>query len=304
MTRSILLPVTLTLGACHPPAPPQCSDCAEHEAEIQSWRDTRLAELRGDHSWLTLAGLYWLREGEQRLGSASDADIGFPEGAPAEVGTVILQAGAIRFQATPGVDARIGDTPVRDATLRSDADPSQPPDRVTIAGRFVFLILSRGERLGLRLYDRESPARREFTGIDTFPVAGKWRVTARFEPYPAPRHVDHPTVVGTIKAEVPGVAVFSIDGKEHRLTPILERGPKGDELLFVFRDLTSDGETYPGGRFLVTKPAHNGSLVLDFNRAHNPPCAFTAYATCPLPLPENRLAVRIEAGEKTPPHHD
>ncbi|HEY0137619.1 MAG TPA: DUF1684 domain-containing protein [Nannocystis sp.] len=303
---STLLPgaLGLTLGACHPPAPPQCSECAEHEAEIAGWRAQRLAELRGDQGWLTLAGLYWLREGEQRLGSAADADLQFPAGAPAEVGTVTLQDGVVQLHVKPGVDARIGDAVVRDTPLRSDADPTQPPDRVTIAGRFTFLILSRGDRLGLRLYDVQSPARQNFTGIDTYPVADKWRITARFEPYPTPRLVDHPTVIGTTKAELPGVAVFTLDGAEQRLTPIREHGPHGDELLFVFRDGTSDGETYPGGRFLVTALPKDSAFELNFNKAHNPPCAFTPYATCPLPLPENRLAIRVEAGEKTPAGHD
>lgn len=293
----------LTLGACHPPAPPQCSDCAAHEAEIAGWRAQRLAELGGEQGWLALAGLYWLREGEHRLGAAPDADIVFPAGAPAEVGTLTLQAGVVQLHVAPGVDARIADAKITDMALRSDVDPSQPAQRVTIAGRFTFLILARGDRLGLRLYDRDSPERTHFAGIESYPVAERWRVTARFEPYPTPRLVDHPTVIGTTKAEIPGVAIFTIDGVERRLTPILEHGPAGDELLFVFRDLTSEAETYPGGRFLITGSPRAGALMLDFNRAHNPPCAFTPYATCPLPLPENRLGVRVDAGEKTPASH-
>ena len=293
----------LTLGACHPPAPPQCSDCAAHEAEIAGWRAQRLAELGGEQGWLALAGLYWLREGEHRLGAAPDADIVFPAGAPAEVGTLTVQAGLVQLHVAPGVDARIADAKITDMALRSDVDPSQPAQRVTIAGRFTFLILARGDRLGLRLYDRDSPERTHFAGIESYPVAERWRVTARFEPYPTPRLVDHPTVIGTTKAEIPGVAIFTIDGVERRLTPILEHGPAGDELLFVFRDLTSEAETYPGGRFLITGSPRAGALMLDFNRAHNPPCAFTPYATCPLPLPENRLGVRVDAGEKTPASH-
>ena len=293
----------LTFGACHPPAPPQCSDCAAHEAEIAGWRAQRLAELGGEQGWLALAGLYWLREGEHRLGAAPDADIVFPAGAPAEVGTLTLQAGVVQLHVAPGVDARIADAKITDMALRSDVDPSQPAQRVTIAGRFTFLILARGDRLGLRLYDRDSPERTHFAGIESYPVAERWRVTARFEPYPTPRLVDHPTVIGTTKAEIPGVAIFTIDGVERRLTPILEHGPAGDELLFVFRDLTSEAETYPGGRFLITGSPRAGALMLDFNRAHNPPCAFTPYATCPLPLPENRLGVRVDAGEKTPASH-
>ncbi len=303
MTRTPELALLLTLGACHPPAPPRCTDCDAHAAEIAGWRARRLAELTGEQGWLALAGLHWLREGEQRLGSGQGADIRFPAGAPAEVGTLTLRAGAVQLHVAPDVDARIGETAITDAALRSDVDPSRPADRVTIAGRFTFLILARGDRLGLRLYDREAPERTHFAGIESYPVAPRWRVTARFEPYPTPRLVDHPTVIGTTKAQIPGVAIFTIDGEQLRLTPILEHGPAGDELLFVFRDRTSDGETYPGGRFLITGMPRDGALVLDFNRAHNPPCAFTPYATCPLPLPENRLGMRVEAGEKTPAVH-
>ena len=122
----------------------------------------------------------------------------------------------------------------------------------------------------------------------------------RFEPFASPRTVDHPTVLGTTqRAELPGVVVFTLAGQTLRLTPMLQHGPRGDELLFVFRDRSSGGETYAGGRFLVAAPAVDGLVLLDFNRAHNPPCAFTPYATCPLPLPENRLPVAIAAGEQT-----
>ncbi len=296
-----LLPgaLTLTLGACQPAAPSQRPDASTHAAEITRWRAAREAELRGEHGWLALAGLHWLSEGSHRLGSAPGADVALPDGAPAQVGILTVHGREVRLHSEPGIDVKLAGVAVTDTVLRSDADPAGP-DRVTISGRFELRIIARGDRLGVRLYDPEAPARREFTGLTAFPLAPQWRVTARFEPYASPRQIEHPTVVGTTKAEVPGVAVFTVDGHELRLTPILETGPTGPELLFVFRDLTSDGETYPGGRFLVTPLPQGGALELDFNRAVNPPCAFTPYATCPLPLPENRLAVRIAAGEKTP----
>lgn len=298
------LALALMLVACRPPSAPACSTCAELERDVQQWREQRLAALRADHGWLTLAALAWLDPGEHRLGAADDADIVFPAGAPASVGTLVVQDGQVRLRVAEGVDARIAGAPVTDVVLRSDADPTQPADRVQLGPRFTFLIISRGDRLALRLYDLESPARRDFTQIPGFPASSAWQVQARFEPYDPPRQIEHPTVLGTDQpAEVPGVAIFNIDDHEYRLTPILEKGPHGDELLFVFRDLTSGVETYQGGRFLVAPMPTDGRLVLDFNRAHNPPCAFTPYATCPVPRPENRLALRVTAGEQAPADH-
>lgn len=311
---SALLGASLTMStpACRPtaadasaaPSAAQstapCPTCAAEQAALQRWRAERVAALKGEQGWLALAGLHWLAEGEQRLGSGSDADLGFPAGAPAQIGTLTLRGGEVRLRIAAGVDARVDGRPITDQVLRSDADPDRPADRVQIGGRFTFLILVRGERLALRLYDAEAPGRREFAGLDGFPHDPAWRIEARFEPFTPPRRIDHPTVLGTVQpAEIPGVAIFTVDGVERRLTPILEHGPTGDELLFVFRDQTSGDETYAAGRFLAADMPQDGRLVLDFNRAHNPPCAFTPYATCPLPLPENRLALRIPAGEKT-----
>lgn len=284
------------LAACRPTASsePEREGSDAHAAAIARWHAERDAELRDAQGWLALAGLTWLSEGEYRLGADPGADIAFPGGAPASVGTLTLQGGELRLRVAPGVDARLDGAPITEATLRPDRD------RVQLGERFTFLAIARGGRIGLRLYDAGSPARREFAGIPSFPVAPAWRVRARFEPYDPPRSIVHPTVVGDTQAEVPGVAVFTLGGVEHRLTPILEQGPKGPELLFVFRDRTSGVETYTGGRFLIAELPQDGALELDFNRAHNPPCAFTAYATCPLPREENHLKIRVEAGEKTP----
>lgn len=295
--------MTSSLG-CHPAAAAACSTCGQYEAEVAAWRAERIAALRAEQGWLALAGLFWLAEGEQSLGAVPGVDIEFPAGAPAAIGSVRRTGAVVSLRVAPGVDARLDGAPITEVVLRSDADPQRPPDRVHIGERFTFLIVARGDRLGLRLYDSEAPGRRMFAGIPAFPVAPEWRIQARFEAYAQPRTIEHPTVLGTVQpAEVPGVAVFSIAGQEHRLTPIRESGPDGESLLFVFRDLTSGSGTYAGGRFLLAAPAKDGYVELDFNRAHNPPCAFTPYATCPVPLPENRLPVRVTAGEQLPADH-
>lgn len=298
-----LLAAALAL-ACRPaptaPPAPACTTCPDPVHDFTAWQQERLAGLLGQQGWLALVALHWLDDGEHRLGSAPGCDLVFPAGAPAEIGTLSLHAGQPRLRVHPGVDARIAGRPLSDQVLRSDRDPKQPADRVQIGERFTFLVLARGDRLALRLYDRDSPARRSFTGIPSYPYDPALRVQGRFEAFASPRTVDHPTVLGTTqRAELPGVVVFTLAGQTLRLTPMLQHGPRGDELLFVFRDRSSGGETYAGGRFLVAAPAVDGAVLLDFNRAHNPPCAFTPYATCPLPLPENRLPVAIAAGEQT-----
>ena len=174
------------------------------------------------------------------------------------------------------------------------SDASETPDRILNGSRAV-MVISRSGKVALRVWDSESPVRKGFKGIDTFPPDPRWRITARWEAYPQPRPVEVPSAVGTSTHEIaPGRAWFKVDGKEVSLEPTLD----GDSLFFVFKDRTAPKETYGAGRFLDAPAPRNGTVVLDFNRAYNPPCAFTSFATCPLPLPENVLPVRIEAGEK------
>ena len=162
-------------------------------------------------------------------------------------------------------------------------------------GTVAIAAIRRGDRLALRVWDSASPLRASFQGAETWPWDPRWRITARWEPYATPRTVQQPTAIGTVEpVALPGRAVFEVDGKAYALTPTAE----GDDLFFVFKDRTSPKESYGAGRFLVAAAPKDGRVVLDFNRAYNPPCAFTAFATCPLPLPENVLPVRIEAGER------
>ena len=187
-----------------------------------------------------------------------------------------------------------GGEPVTEMELRSDKAGS--PD-VLVLGRLRMFVIERDGRLAIRLRDLESPMRRGFTGLRWFPVRESFRVTALWVPYDPPKLLRVPNILGYAeRLPSPGRAVFALDGRELALEPVLE-DPQEAQLFFIFKDGTSGKETYPAGRFLYAEMPKDGSVVLDFNKAYNPPCAFTAFATCPLPPEQNRLKVRIEAGE-------
>ncbi len=251
-----------------------------------------MASLRAPDGWLTLAGLFWLRTGVNRIGTDRSNAIVLPEGsAPARVGEIDFHAGVARFVAAPGVKVRLGRTAVGTKVLQSDEQGA--PDILSI-NSISFYVIRRGERYGVRVKDNNSPYRKKFKGLHYFPIDARYRVRARFVPYQPPRRIAVTNVLGdTEMTPVPGYVEFQLQGKTLRLVPMVEDGA----LFFVFRDLTTGKQTYPAGRFLTTAMPRNGTVVLDFNKAYNPPCAFTPYATCPLPPKENALPVRIEAGE-------
>ena len=178
--------------------------------------------------------------------------------------------------------------------LRSDA--AGAPTVVSF-GSVRFYVIERGGRLGVRVSDRGNPARRLLSPIPAFPVSAAWRFEARFERYDPPRRIPFPSILGTVEDEVsPGAVLFTAGGQELRLDPILERGES--DYWIVFGDRTNGTETYAGGRFVYVAPPVNGRTTLDFNKAYNPPCVFTPHSTCPLPPPQNRLPIRVEAGER------
>jgi len=249
------------------------------QAEIAEWRRAREAALKADGGWLTVAGLFWLHEGANRVGKDAANDIVLPDG-PAHAGTFELRSGKV--------------TVTLEGKSREIAHDSA--DVVKI-GRLNLFVIKRGEKFGIRLKDPDSQYRREFHGIEYFPANEQYRVTARF--VSEPKTIPILNVLGqTEPSECPGYAAFRLGGKEFRLYPILEE-PGAKELFYIFRDQTTGKETYPAGRFLYSGLPKDGKVELDFNKAYNPPCAFTPFATCPLPPKENHLAVRIEAGEKT-----
>lgn len=262
---------------------------------IQEWRRLREQKLQADGGWLSVAGLFWLKPGPNTAGSDPGSDFVLPAGAsPARAGVFFLKGGDIRF--TPGPDAVVTARGNRfsERTMRPDTDGGEDPIEI---GRLRLFAVRRGGRLGIRLIDNQSDAKRKFHGLRWYPVDPAWRITARFEAYPVPKEVSILNVLGDREPMTSlGVAVFHVNGKTARLEAIRE----DEELFFIFRDRTAGKETYPAGRFLYTSLPKSGQVVLDFNKAYTPPCAFTPYATCPLPPPQNRLDLKITAGELNP----
>ena len=292
MRRSVILVAVLAAAGL---AAAAAADEA-YRAEVRKWREGREARLKADGGWLTLAGLFWLKEGENGFGTDPAGDVVLPEGsAPAKAGVFELKGGQVTVALLPGATGRIGTKPVAGpATLRPDTSGS--PD-VLEMGTLSLNVIERSGRLGIRLKDKMSPVRRGFTGLKWFEIAESYRVEARWVSYPHPKPVKVPNVLGqTESMPSPGYAEFTLGGKAVRVDGVLE-DPHAEQLFFILRDQTSGKETYGAGRFLYSDLPKAGTVVLDFNKAYNPPCAFTPYATCPLPPPQNWMKVRIEAGE-------
>ena len=268
-----------------------------YAAEIDDWRNARLTRLTADDGWLSLTGLYWLEPGENRFGSAEDGAVVLPDpSVPDIAGMMILGPdGTVTVFAEEDAGVQINGEPLTETTLRTDAEGS--PDIVT-AGRIRFYIIDRGGRLAARVKDPEAPTRLAFAGIEYFSIDSAYRVEASFEPYEAPREVAIPTVLGEDTTMLaPGVLRFTLNGAEQTLEPYQD-SPDDDSYFLIFRDGTSAVTTYGAGRFLYADAAGaDAKTVLDFNLAYNPPCAFTPYATCPLPPPQNWLQASIRAGE-------
>ncbi|HTP33330.1 MAG TPA: DUF1684 domain-containing protein [Candidatus Acidoferrales bacterium] len=251
---------------------------ASYTDEIAAWRKQREERLKAPGGWLSVAGLFWLHDGANPFGKDANNEIVLPDG-PARAGSFQLSGGKVKVK-------------------MDGAERELWPDSADVAtvGRLSLYVIQRGEKFGIRLKDPDSQYRRAFHGIDYFPARPEYKVTAKWVAEPS--HIPILNVLGqTEEMQSPGYAVFSLQATEYRLRPVLET-PDAQELFFIFRDQTSGKETYGAGRFLYSQLPKDGRVVLDFNKAYNPPCAFTPYATCPLPPAQNRLTVRIEAGEK------
>lgn len=268
---------------------------------VDAWHAAREARLAAEDGWLTLIGRDWLNQGENTLGSAPGSTVLLPEwAAPAKAGLFLLEGTTVRFRPLPGCGLLLNGKPATEAVLKSDADGT--PDVFT-AGRVKFYLIRRGTRLGVRIKDPENPARKAFRGVPRYPVDAAWRVEAEFLPYATPQTRAIPTVLGTTETmTAPGLLKFKVGGREVTLEPMLE-DPEHPELFIIFKDATSAHGTYPAGRFLYADMPKGGKVILDFNRAINPPCAFTLFATCPLPPRQNQLDLPVRAGELEPAGH-
>ena len=276
---------------------------SEYIAEVEQWHQKRIARLFEETGWLNLAGLYWLREGENKFGSAEDNDIIFPSG-PEHIGSLFLKDSVVTIKVIPGVEvfqvmadqplSEQNGNPVSEMVMKNDYSDSTT---FLQTGSLRWNIIKRTKGLGVRLRDLNADLLKTFKGIERFPVNDDWRIQAKFEKYDPPKKILIPDIVGTIDEEdSPGAAVFTRDNQTYRMDA-LDAG--GNRIWFIFADETSGKETYGAGRFLYTdKPDSNGTVILDFNKAYNPPCVFTKFATCPLPPKDNYLKLRITAGEK------
>jgi uncharacterized protein (DUF1684 family) len=265
---------------------------------VEKWRSDEEAGLKKETGWLTVAGLFWLREGINTVGAGPEFDVqltdNFKQG---KFGEINFKNGLAALKVESGVEAQSDGKSVSTIDLVSD-EKGKPTEIRT--GSQTFYLIRREERFGIRLKDSKSKARLTFKGQHWFPIDESYRVTARFEALPEPKEVLIPNVLGGhFKMKSPGILKFTLKGKEHSLQPVEE---EDGTLFIIFRDGSNESETYKAGRFLHADKAVNGEAVLDFNKAENPPCAFTSFATCPLPPPQNSLDVEIKAGEKRYDH--
>ncbi len=292
-TKSAAIAGILLLGlvasAQGPPVDPA------YQQSFDKWK-AELIEGR-KKNWLPLAGLFWLKPGENTFGTDPGNGIVFPKG-PAKAGSFELSGTDVTLKLSPGTQATIQGKPVTTAKL----EPDTSKDRTVVEmGSLRFHVIVRGKRIGIRLKDLDSQAVRDYRGPEFFPLNPAYRVIAKFIPSDGTRTVDVPNVLGDIEpVTIAGTVEFELNGKKCELTDL--GGDPKEGLSFVFSDTTTKKETYPGGRFLDTDAVVNGTVVLDFNEAYSPPCSVTAYATCPLAPKENRLAIAIPAGEKFDRH--
>lgn len=295
----VLSGALMFLAACGQKA--ETGAAGAHAREVEEWRAQRLASLKSEDGWLTLVGLYWLKEGENRFGADEANDLVLPAGkAPGRAGSLFVSGRDVRVEAGEGSGLTHEGAAVTSLQLKSDAGGKAPT--VLKLGSLSLQVIERGGKLGLRVKDRESEALRNFRGLEHFPADARWRFEARFERFDPPRSLPIANVLGWEEdTPSPGAIVFEAGGRTYRLDAITEPGEP--RLFIIFADATSGRETYGAGRYLYADPPDSsGKVVVDFNKAYSPPCAFTSFATCPLPPEQNRLPLRVEAGEKFAGH--
>jgi uncharacterized protein len=278
------------------------SDLQTERTNVEKWRTDRVAELTSETGWLTLVGLFWLSPGDNTFGRATSNTIVLDHPNLADIaGTFVLTGDKVTFTAKPGSGITHSGEPV--ATIDMESDAKQSPTVVS-SGPLRFFIIERAGKFGVRVRDVASPRRRDFRGLQYFPINSDWVFEARFEPYEPHRAIKIVNILGLEDdMESPGAVVFTKNGQEIRLDTVLD-GAGATDLFIMFADDTSGHDTYGAGRFLHVPFATNGKTTVDFNEAYNPPCAFNNFATCPLPPYQNRMKLKITAGEKNYGHRD
>jgi uncharacterized protein len=272
-------------------------DDPAYKAHLDQWHQERILSLKKETGWLNLAGLFWLNEGANTVGGPGN-DVVFPGKITTRLGLFQLRTGLVQFSPASGAKVLADGKPVQEPLTIFSPEQDRP---VTLQyGSLRWFVIKRGPKYGIRLRDLESPLLTDFKGIDRFPVDESWRVKAHLEAPTSPKTIPIMDVLGLISQQpLAGTLVFDVQGKTIKLDAVGE----GKNLFVMFADETNSHDTYGAGRFLyVDKPDAEGNTVVDFNQAINPPCAFTPYATCPLPPKQNRLALRVTAGEKRAGH--
>jgi uncharacterized protein (DUF1684 family) len=298
--RYFFLPIMLlALAACV--SDPGKITLRKETAAVEEWRKQRLKNLLRDDGWLTVVGLHWLGDGQNTFGSDARMDIVFPrDKSPKFAGSFYIDGKSTAFEAAEGATIVHNGEPVKSMHLKTD-ETGEPT--VLQMGSLSFYVIERDGRQAIRLKDRDSAALKGFSRIEYFPIDLAWRVRAQFVPSDSGNQMDIPTILGTTtRSTTAGTLEFEMNDETYRLIALGEPGEQ--DLFLIFGDETNGSETYHGGRFLTATVGDDGeTAIIDFNKAYNPPCVFTDYATCPLPPPENRIALRVDAGEKVYGEH-
>lgn len=290
----ILFAALIFTYGCKPDTPVPIGS-PEYLEEIKQWDQRRVERLKAEDGWLNLVGRTWLKPGENKFGSAKDNDVIIEsDKVPEHMGVFVFQDTSVTMKVKEGIEVFLDGKPVKEILMIGD---HRKDITVFQYGSIKWNLLVRQDKYGIRFRDLNSDLVKNFKGIERFPVSEEWKLEAKFEKYDPPKKIFIPNVLGQINEELsPGAVVFDKVGTTYRI----DATDDGDKLFLIIADETSGVETYGGGRFMyVDKPDSSGKIILDFNKAYNPPCVFTKYATCPLPPEQNYLKIRIDAGEKT-----
>lgn len=273
----------------------KADDMDEFYKQVEAWHQRRINALKSETGWLSLAGLFWLKEGKNSVGSAKDNDIIFPDDTPKYMGTLTLQDSTVTINVNENITVLNDSIPVKKLLLEDD----NHENTTELSYRnYLWYIIRRQDKFGIRLKNREHPRLKNFTDIERYPVDIKWRIKAHLQKYDSPKMEKVVNVLGQVEElECPGKLVFKIDGRDFSIDPFLSSG--GKRYWILFGDKTNETETYAAGRYLYIDAAdENGEAWIDFNQSYNPPCVFSEFATCTLPPRENILDIRVTAGEK------